>query len=257
MLITSLQNPRIKALLKLASGKTGKGKGRLVLVEGLDEIRLALNSGDRPETVVKAPELAKRALEDVGGQVLTVNRAVFAKLSYRENPDGWIAVFPAPRSALADLKLPQKPLLIIVEALEKPGNLGAILRTADAAGVDAVIVCDERADVHGPNVVRASRGTLFSVPIAAASNAQALAFLRERGIRVLAATPNAGATYTDQDLSGALAIAVGTEDKGLTQFWLEQADLTARIPMFGKVNSLNVSVATALIVYEALRQRQK
>ena len=147
------------------------------------------------------------------------------------------------------------PLLIIAKSIEKPGNLGAILRTADAAGVDALLVCDPRVDLYNPNVVRASRGALFTVPSVETSNESALEFLRKRGIKIAAATPQAAAEYTRQDLRGPLAVAVGTEDKGLTNFWLQQSDFKVRIPMTGKVNSLNVSIATALIVYEAARQR--
>jgi TrmH family RNA methyltransferase len=180
---------------------------------------------------------------------------VFEKMSYRENPDGWLALFPIPRLALADLKLGLSPFVIVAESVEKPGNLGAILRTADAAHVDAVLVCDPRVDAYSPNVVRASRGTIFTVPVVETKNEPALEYLRGRGIRVLAATPSAEAVYTQQDLRGPLAVAVGTEDEGLTDFWMEQADMKVLIPMMGKVNSLNVSIATALIVYEAVRQR--
>ena len=184
-------------------------------------------------------------------------RGVFEKISYRDNPDGWIAVFPTPRRSLQDLRLAKEPLVIVAELVDKPGNLGAILRTADAAGVDAVIVCDPRVDLYGPNVVRASRGTVFTVPTVEASNAETLDFLRTHGMRILAATPSAETVYTREDLRGAVAIAVGTEDEGLTEFWLSNADAKVLIPMLGKVNSLNVSIATALIVYEAVRQRSK
>ena len=189
-------------------------------------------------------------------EVITVKRAVFEKISYRENPDGWLAVFPIPKSSLENLKLGASPLLIVAEAVEKPGNLGAILRTADAAGVDALLVCDPRVDLYNPNVVRASRGALFTVPSVEAKNADVLAFLRKHGIKILAATPQAEAEYTRQDLRGPLAVAVGTEDEGLTDFWLKEADIKVKILMRGKANSLNVSVATALIIYEAIRQRK-
>ena len=173
-----------------------------------------------------------------------------------ENPDGYLGIFPIPKFSLDDLKLNSSPLLIVAESIEKPGNLGAILRTADAAGLDALLLCDPRIDLYNPNVVRASRGTLFTVPCIEATNESALAFLRKRGIKIVAATPQAEAEYTRQDLRCPLAVAVGTEDKGLTNFWLKQSDIKVKIPMAGKVNSLNVSIATALIVYEAVRQRQ-
>jgi TrmH family RNA methyltransferase len=180
---------------------------------------------------------------------------VFEKVSYRENPDGWLAVFPTPSKSLSDIKLSTVPFLIVAESIEKPGNLGAILRTADAAGVDAILVCDPHTDIYNPNVVRASRGTLFTIPTVELSNMDAFNFLQDNRISIIAATPQAEAEYTQQDLSGPVAVTVGTEDKGLSDFWLQRADLKVKIPMAGKVNSLNVSIATAVIVYEAKRQR--
>jgi len=253
--ITSLQNPRVKHIVKLRDDKRQRQNDGLMLVEGYDEIQLALSAGYKPQTVFSAPELSSRQIDQVNAEYITVNRAVFEKLSYRENPDGWLAVFPIPRVSMDELKLSDSPLLIVAESIEKPGNLGAILRTADAAQVDAVIVCDPRVDAYSPNVVRASRGTLFTVPVIETKSAQALVFLQRQGIQVLAATPSAEAEYTRQDLRGPLAVAVGTENEGLSDFWLSQADMRVKIPMLGKVNSLNVSVSTALIVYETLRQR--
>ena len=253
--ITSHQNPKIKYIIKLRDDKRQRQRDGLMLVEGWDEVNLALASGHQPQALLTAPELASRQIENAKAEIITVNRAVFEKISYRENPDGWLGIFPIPKFSLEDLTLGDSPLLIIAESIEKPGNLGAILRTADAAGVDALLVCDPRVDLYNPNVVRASRGALFTVPSVETSNESALAFLRKRRIKIAAATPQAEAEYTRQDLRGPLAVAVGTEDKGLTNFWLQQSDFKVRIPMTGKVNSLNVSIATALIVYEAARQR--
>lgn len=227
-----------------------------MLVEGFDEINLALSAGHKPQTLLTAPELATRQIDFSAAENITVSRAVFEKISYRDNPDGWLAVFPTSKVSLNDLKLSSSPLIIIAESVEKPGNLGAILRTADAAHADALIVSDPRTDIYNPNVVRASRGTLFTVPTVEASNQDALSFLRRNGIKILAATPQAVRVYTDQDLRGPLAVAVGTEDQGLTDFWLKEADIQVKIPMLGLVNSLNVSIAAALIVYEAVRQRR-
>lgn len=255
MNITSLQNPQVKYIVKLRDNKRQRQRDHLMLVEGWDEINLALSSGYQPQTLLSAPELVSHQIESTGTEIISVNRAVFEKLSYRENPDGWLAIFPIPKSSINDLKLNDPPLFIIAESIEKPGNLGAILRTADAAGVDALLVCDPRIDLYNPNVVRASRGALFAVACAEASNEWALAFLRKLGVKIVAAAPRAEAEYTHEDLRGPLAIAVGTEDKGLTDFWLKQSDVNFKIPMVGKVNSLNVSTATALIVYEAVRQR--
>ena len=253
--INSLQNPRIKHIVRLHDDKRQRQKDGLMLVEGFDEIQLALSAGYKPQTVLTAPELVSRQIDELNVESITVNRAVFEKISYRQNPDGWLAIFPIPSISLDDLKLGPSPLIIVAESIEKPGNLGAILRTADAAEVDALLVCDPRVDAYSPNVVRASRGTIFTVPLIETNSAQAAVFLQRNGIRILAATPSAEDGYTRQNLRGPLAIAVGTEDEGLSDFWLSQADVRVRIPMMGKVNSLNVSVSTALIIYEAIRQR--
>lgn len=253
--ITSLQNPRVKHIVKLRDDKRTRTKDGLMLVEGYDEIQLALAAGHRPQTLLSSPELASRQINGDFPESITVNRAVFEKISYRENPDGWMGIFPIPRTSLNDLELSESPLIILAESIEKPGNLGAILRTADAAGVDALLLCDPRVDLWNPNVVRASRGAVFSVPVVESDNASAWEWLKTRKIRTLAATPSAAVTYSTVDLCGPVAIAVGTEDEGLTEFWMSNADLKVKIPMTGKVNSLNVSVSTALIVYEAVRQR--
>ena len=253
--ITSLQNPRVKQIVKLREDKKQRQREGLMLVEGFDEIALALAAGYVPRTMLVAPTLARRQMEPVAAETLTVSAAVLEKISYRENPDGWLALFPIPRVSLDDLKLNPSPLIVVAESLEKPGNLGAVLRTADAAHVDAVLVCDPRVDAYSPNVVRASRGTIFTVPVVETKSTQGLVWLQRRGIRIVAATPSAEDEYTRQDLRGPLAVAVGTEDEGLTALWMNHADAKVKIPMMGKVNSLNVSIATALMIYEAVRQR--
>ena len=253
--ITSLQNARVKHIVRLRDEKRQRREDGLMLVEGYDEIRLALSAGYTPHTIFSAPELVSRQLGGVNAESITVTRAVYKKIAYRENPDGWLAVFPIPQVSLEDLKLSASPLVIVAESVEKPGNLGAILRTADAAHVDALLVCDPRVDVWNPNVVRASRGAVFSVPTVECDNDSALEWLKKKGIRVLAATPSADAVYSNINLVEPVAIAVGTEDEGLSAFWMSRANLKVRIPMLGRVNSLNVSVSTALIVYEAVRQR--
>ncbi len=256
--ITSLQNPRVKHIVKLRDDKRQRRQDGLMLVEGHDEIQLALSAGHKPQTILSAPELVARQIDAAraaDAENITVNRAVFEKMSYRENPDGWLAIFPIPRTSLDDLKLSETPLVVVAESIEKPGNLGGILRTADAVQVDALLICDPRVDVWNPNVVRASRGVVFSVPLVECDSASALKLLKARKIRVFAATPSAEALYSEANLRGPLAVAVGTEDEGLTDFWLSNADVKIRIPMMGRVNSLNVSVSTALILYEAVRQR--
>ncbi len=253
--ITSLQNPRIKQLVKLRDRRAREEEG-LMLVEGIYEIETALQSGLSPQTIYTSPDVAgERNLEFSNIECVTVSPQVFAKISYRDNPDGWLAVFPIPQHTLDGLVLPIFPLIVIAEAVEKPGNLGAILRTADAAGVDALLVCDPRVDLFNPNVVRASRGTVFTVPVVQVSNQQALDWLRKNKIKVLAATPGADRIFTDIDLCESTAIAVGTEDEGLSEFWLSHADEKVLIPMKGKVNSLNVAASVAIIAYEAVRQR--
>jgi TrmH family RNA methyltransferase len=253
--ITSLQNPRVKHLVKLRDDKKTRNEDGLMLVEGFDEIQLALAAGHKPRALLSAPELASRAPAFSTPEVLTVSRAVFEKISYRENPDGWLAVFPIPQTRLDDLTLSHTPLIVIAESIEKPGNLGAILRTADAAGVDALLVCDARVDAWNPNAVRASRGAVFSVPIVQCGNARALEWLKDGTMRVVAASPSADEIYSDVNLREGVAIAVGTEDEGLSDFWMNNADVKVKIPMAGKINSLNVSVSAALLLYEAVRQR--
>jgi TrmH family RNA methyltransferase len=262
--ITSLKNARIKRVIALQDRRDRDQLG-LTRVEGYDEIRLALESKTEPTEVYVCPELFRsaeesgllRSLSDAGAETIEVSRPVFEKLAYRQNPDGWLAVFPSPHRDLASLHPRQPALLLVVESVEKPGNLGAILRSADAAGVDAVIVCDPTTDLYNPNVVRSSRGTIFAVPVVQAAGAEALNWLHAHGIAILAATPNARTLYTDADMRRSIAIAVGTEDEGLTTAWLTQADLAVRIPMNGRVNSLNVAAAATLLLYEAVRQRAR
>lgn len=254
--ITSLQNPRVKEIVRLRQDRQARRQAGVILVEGCYEIELALAGGLHPLQVFFCEELASgKVVPGLHVEPVTVSRPVFEKMSHREGPDGWLAVFPRPRLSLDRLPISATSLLILAESVEKPGNLGAILRTADAAGVDGLLVCDPQVDLYNPNVVRASRGTLFTVPAIETDSATALAWLRDKGIRVLAATPQAETLHFEADLRGPLCIAVGAEDKGLSDFWLQNADLQIKIPMVGKVNSLNVSASTAIILYEAVRQR--
>lgn len=253
--ITSTQNPRVKHIVKLRDDKRTRKEDGLMLVEGFDEIQLAISAGHTPRTLLSAPEIVSRALAYSAPETLTVSRAVFERISSRENPDGWLGIFPIPITTIADLRLRDRPLVVVAESIEKPGNLGAILRSADAAGVDALLVTNSRVDVWNPNVVRASRGAVFSVPVVECDNASALKWLKRGEIRIVAASPSATEIYSNMNLRQPVAIIVGTEDEGLSDFWLANADVKVKIPMMGKVNSLNVSVSTALILYEAVRQR--
>jgi RNA methyltransferase, TrmH family len=259
--ITSPANPRVRQLVALRR-RRGREQAEVTLVEGLAEIELALAAGVRPQTVYYCPALATPDSLPLAGQaaqrgadVIQVSRPVFEKISYREGPDGWLAVVPAIRTSLDRLEPGPQPLILVCAGLEKPGNLGAILRTADAAGVAAVIAADAVTDWGNPNVVRASKGTVFSVPVASAPTAEVLDWLTAARLQIVAATPDASQLVTEADLTGPTAVAVGAEQTGLSQQWLERADVRVRIPMFGKADSLNVSTSAAIILYEAVRQR--
>ena len=261
-IITSLQNPRLKRLVRLRD-RRARDEEQAFLVEGYREVRRALEKKVRLDELYFAPEWflgenepALMAEAAAGGaQLYELSKEAFAKVAYRERPDGLLAVAPQWKRALFDLRLSAAPFLLVVEAIEKPGNLGTILRSADAAGCDAVIVCDPVTDLFNPNVVRASTGVLFSVPCVVEESAVVLAWLRERGIRTVATTPAATALYSDSDLTGALAIVMGSEQYGLSEFWLKNADLPVRIPMAGQADSLNVAMAALITLFEAVRQR--
>ena len=194
-----------------------------------------------------------------GAKLIECSQAIFHKISYRDRPDGLLAVATQTHHALNDLKKFLKPniepFLIVAEAIEKPGNLGTILRSSDASGVDALIVCDPCTDIFNPNVVRASVGTLFSVPVIESTSQKTIDYLKAQKIKIIAASPQGPINFTEADLRGPLAIAVGTEQLGLSPLWMEQADLLVKIPMCGLADSLNVAMATTLMLYEVLRQR--
>jgi TrmH family RNA methyltransferase len=262
--ITSPTNPRVKGLVGLRKRTTREAVGA-TLIEGYDEIRLAVDAGVRVATLFhcramhadRDPDGVLRRLGDSGAEVVSLSTAAFVKASYRESPDGWLAVVPRPDRSLHDLRLSEEPLVLIAEGVEKPGNLGAMLRTAEAAGVEAVVSVSPGTDWGNPNVVRASKGTVFVVPVASASTAETLNWLRGKGLRVVVATPEADDLVTDADLGGPVAIVVGAEHEGVTSAWTAAADVVVRIPMSGRVNSLNVATSAALVVYEAVRQRRR
>jgi TrmH family RNA methyltransferase len=202
-----------------------------------------------------APRLAA-SLSRKGTPVYTCSQDAFRKMSYRDTPDGMLALSPLVGSTLDQLELPEQPLLLITENLEKPGNLGTLLRTAEAAGADAVVVCGHKTDLNNPNVIRASVGTLFFMPVAEASTGETVQWLERKGIRSVAALPAADRDYLDTDLKSGVAIVVGAEDEGLSQEWIAHADIQVSIPMHGRNDSLNVSSAAAVLLYEAARQRR-
>ena len=264
--ISSLQNPRIKQLVKLRDRRPRDEAG-VFLIEGYREIRRALEKQVALNELYYAPEwflgenepVLLAQAEAAGAALFELSKDAFAKVAYRERPDGLLAVAPQWRRSLADLEPKLKgtvPFLLVVESIEKPGNLGTILRSADAAGGHAVLVCDPVTDLFNPNVIRASTGVLFSVPCVVAEKESVLAWLRERKIRVIATTPAAANLYTDVDLTGPLAVVMGSEQYGLSEFWLKNADQPVRIPMAGQADSLNVAMATIVTLFEAVRQRR-
>ena len=261
--LTSLANPKIKHVVKLRSCSTREESGEMI-VEGFRECRRALDSGYRPYAIFHCPDLYLKGenepqlvadAERAGADVFLCSKMAFEKMAYKERPDGLLMTGPHVAKRLADLDLPPNALVIVTESIEKPGNLGTILRSADAGNVAAVIVCDRTTDIHNPNVVRASTGTMFTVPIVEATSGEALAWLKAKGFRILAATPHAEKLHFEVDLTGNVAIALGAEQYGLTQKWMDGAELRVRIPMLGIADSLNVSAAATILVYEAVRQR--
>jgi len=263
LFISSLTNPRVKQVVKLRQ-RSHRDELGLMLVEGYREIKRAIGNGHRPDCVFFCRDWFQGTNEDVllkscregGSELLQCSRDVFAKMAYRDRPEGLLAIAPQVRRSLADVSLPENSLVIVAEAIEKPGNLGTILRSSDATGVQAVIVCDRCTDINNPNVIRASIGTVFSLPVVETSSANALAWLRERECRVVATTPHVETLYTEVDLTGPTAIVIGTEQYGLSATWMQEADLKVRIPMLGQADSLNVASATTILLYEAVRQRR-
>lgn len=260
--LTSFANPRIKATTALRERRTRDLTG-LTLVDGSREIRRALDAGvDVVEAFSCEPLLAgpdARAALDLlrarGVAVQPTSEPVFARLAFGERAEGLVAVIRIPSAALADLALPADPLVAVIEGVEKPGNVGAVLRSADGAGVDAVVAASPRTDLFNPNAIRASAGTMFTVALAAAPSAEVLAWLRERGLRIVAARVDAERVYTEADLTGPLAIVLGAEADGLTDSWGADDIETVRLQMLGIADSLNVSVSAAVLFYEARRQR--
>lgn len=260
--ITSTKNPQIKTIALLREKKT-RDQTNSILVEGLREVLCAWAARLSFKELYLCPDLIgpkdKPMVDNMirfsETKVTEVTERAFDKVAFGNRKEGIIAICQKPQRHLEDLKLSDRPFLVIVEKVEKPGNLGAILRTCDAAGVEGLILCDSQTDLFNPNVIRASMGTIFSVKVITASNDKALAFLRKNQVRICAATPQAKTLYTQTSLKDSLAIVVGNEEEGLSPFWLYNADVQVKIPMQGKADSLNVSASSAILIYEALRQR--
>ena len=260
--IVSAANPRLKAAVRLRDRRERDRTGRTI-VDGAREILHALDGGARVvEAYVCEPlvtsvdaRTAVARLRDAAATTVTTSTAAFEKVAFGERADGVVAVVDIPSTNLDDLHVPANALLLVVEGVEKPGNIGAIVRTADGAGADGVIAASPITDVFNPNAIRASLGTVFTVPIAAASSADVIASLQGIPLRIVAARVDAKALYSDVDLRGAVAIVVGNEAGGLTSAWSDPDVTAMRLPMLGEADSLNVSAAAAILLYEARRQR--
>ncbi|MGE0087950.1 MAG: TrmH family RNA methyltransferase [Bacteroidales bacterium] len=257
--ITSAQNSRIKNIVKLQQKSSERRLQNLIVIEGLREITLAIKSGFDIKNIFFCSEIISfEKIAEIASHetiVFDLSRDVYNKIAYRESTEG-ILVLAEPRYlGLSDLTLRKNPMLIILESVEKPGNLGAILRTADAANVDAVLICDPLTDIYNPNVIRSSVGCVFTKQIVACSTEEALEFLRKKKIKSFAAALTAQKFYHVTDFTIPTAIIMGTEADGLTKKWLQGADEQIKIPMNGEIDSLNVSTSTAILVFEAMRQR--
>lgn len=258
--IESPKNPLIKALLRLKERRHRDREGRY-LIEGATELRRALTAGVRVETVLIAPSYlsdnARQTLQTLGDLPLTeLSENAFTRLSFRQTPDGIMAVAHAQATALADVQLSEYPLILVVDGIEKPGNLGALLRTADATNCDAVILTGGGTDIYNPNVIRSSVGSLFSRPVVQTDREQAIEFCQRHHIQLIATSPAAEADYWNVVYTRGVAIVLGTEHDGLSQTWFDAADTKVSIPMLGLADSLNVATSGALLLYEVLRQRQ-
>lgn len=284
--ITSAQNRKVKELLTLVEKSKARSAAGLFVVEGQRELGHCLDAGFIPETLFICGDVmavqnnavngAKTGhlAENIEGKdgldaliakaealnprlgVVQIPAFLYEKVAYRGSTEGIIAEVHSVPRALEDLRLGERPLVMVLESVEKPGNLGAVLRSADAAGADAVIVCDPLTDIWNPNLIRSSVGAVFSVPVAVCTSADAIAFLKDRGIRILTAQLQDSEWYYDTDMTGATALVMGTESTGLTQAWRDSADAHIKIPMLGRLDSLNVSVSAAVLLYEAVRQRK-
>ena len=270
--ITSAQNPKIRNLLLLQEKSRARREQGLFVVEGRRELEHALEAGFRARTVFVCPEVTGKrwpvaaghddspgslseVIPGLTGNLVEIPAALYRKVAYRDGTEGVIAEMEVRERRLEDLVLGGNPLVMVLESVEKPGNLGAVLRSADAAHADAVIVCDPLTDLWNPNLIRASIGAVFTVPTVCATSEEAIGWLRAHGIRILTAQLQDSSWYYDTDMTGGTALVMGTESTGLTDIWRRAADAHIRIPMLGRLDSLNVSVSAAILLFEAVRQR--
>lgn len=260
-ILTSVQNPKIKRLVALQQKSSERRESGIFVVEGRREIQHCLEAGFSLECVFVRSSDEKECLAGLripaSVRRFGVSDSVYEKIAYRGSTEGIIAEVKAKEPGLDDLQTGESPLVVVLESVEKPGNLGAVLRSADAAAADAVIICDPLTDLYNPNLIRASIGAAFTVPCVACSSEEAIAWLKRKGIRILTAQLQDSELYYDTDMTCGTAIVMGTEATGLTDAWRKAADAHIRIPMLGRLDSLNVSVSAAVLLYEAVRQRQK
>jgi TrmH family RNA methyltransferase len=259
-IITSVQNPKIKNLKKLEKASERRAQN-LFLIEGQREVVLAHRAGYEIKELFVCEEILKDSKDYSFSELsivnckLSISKSVYDSLAYRETTEGVIATARPKNHSLEKFSLKKDSLILVIEAVEKPGNLGAMLRTCDAAGVDAVIICDAKTDLYNPNVIRSSIGTIFTNQIAVCETSEAIAFLKKNNITTFAAELGARKFHYEQNFKTPLAIAVGTEATGLSEEWMNAADEKIKIPMLGEIDSLNVSVSAAVLLFEAVRQR--
>ena len=252
--ITSTQNPKVKRLAALQQKSAERRSEGVFVVEGRRELEHCIEAGYEVESIFVCQDIVPDNLPPAA-KTYDVSTRVYERIAYRGSTEGIVAIVYAKQLTLNDLKLDDKPFVVVLESVEKPGNLGAVLRSADAAGVDAVIVCDPLTDLYNPNLIRSSIGAIFTVPCVACTSDECIRFLKERGIQILTAQLQDSRLYYDVDMRRPTAIVMGTEATGLTQQWRLAADAHIRIPMLGRLDSLNVSVSAAVLMYEAVRQR--
>ena len=253
--ISSAQNPKIHNLLLLQEKSRARREQGLFVVEGRRELQHCLEAGFEIDTLFVLEEMADQ-INSPAPRVIALPRSLFEKVTYRGATEGVVAEVRIKERRLEDLTLRENPLIVVIEGVEKPGNIGAILRSADAAGADAMLVCDPLTDLWNPNLIRASLGGIFTVPTVACTSEEAISFLQARGIAILTAQLQDSELYYDTPMTGGTALVMGTESTGLTDRWRKAATAHIRIPMQGQLDSLNVSVSTAILLYEAVRQRQ-
>ena len=253
--ITSAQNPKIKNLVLLQEKSKARREQGLFVVEGRRELEHCLEAGYKVRTLFVCPEIAGDAAVSMIPAAIEITEQLYRKVAYRESTEGVIAEVETRERRLEDLDLPQNPIIVVLESVEKPGNLGAVLRSADAARADAVIICDPLTDLYNPNLIRASIGAVFTVPTIAASSEEVIPWLQAQHIQILTAQLQDSSLYYDCDMRRGTALVMGTESTGLTDRWRQAASAHIRIPMLGRLDSLNVSVSAAILLFEAVRQR--